>query len=308
MPKPKREKLEAPREHGAALDFVVWQSQQHFNFSNPWEHVEFAVYATFDVVARPGWRLTQFPQTFSELWIVREGGVEIIQEGHHALAQAPCVALIRSGQSRDTRQIGPDSLSILGFSFTATLWGALDFLDFLPLEPVLPQPSARLEELATLMVDESKQQFAGHSLAVQGLGQLALVELWRSHGISATVPATGALHLAEHGELSGALQLVQTRFHEPLDVEQLARACHLSTKHFGRKFRDALGLTPMEYLRRVRLNQARGALASSEAPVGTIARQCGFEDSAHFSRAFKTHWGASPLEFRRTLRQTMRTS
>jgi transcriptional regulator GlxA family with amidase domain len=165
-----------------------------------------------------------------------------------------------------------------------------------------------MKELVEMMVNESKQQLAGHSLAVQGLGQLALVELWRSHGVSASVPAAGALHLAEHGELSGALQLVKTRFYEPLDVEQLAKACHLSTKHFGRKFRHVLGLTPMEYLRQVRLNQARGALASGEAPVGTIARQCGFEDSAHFSRAFKAHWGASPLEFRRTLRQTMRTS
>lgn len=287
-----------------AANFAPWQSRRHFDFAAPWEHVKFAVYSTFDVVARPGWRLSHPRQPYAELWLVREGAVEISQNGRDATATAPCVALLRTGQSRDTRQKGDAPLSILGFSFSATLWGVLDWFDFLPLPPVFPVPPPRLEPLLTQMIEESNRRARGYALALQGWGQLALVELWRAQNDSESVE-WNRLKIAQNDELAAALNLVAARFGEPLEVAQMARAAHLSTKHFGRKFHAALGLTPMEYVRRVRLNHARDLLASGDGSVAQIARQCGFEDGAHFSRAFKTHWGAAPLAFRRTLRQSM---
>jgi AraC-like DNA-binding protein len=284
--------------------FETWQSQQHFNLDAPWEHVGFAVFATYDVVARPGWRISAARQPLTELWLVREGTVEIEQNGRTSIAAAPCVAVLRAGQSRDTRQRGESALSILGFSFSATLWGALDVFDFLPLPPVFSVPTSRLEGLLEQMVDESRRRDRGYSLAVQGLGQLALVEMWRAQDGEGET-AWNHVQRAQSAEMTAALNLIAARYGEPIDVAQLARAAHLSTKYFGRKFRAALGIPPMEYVRRIRLDRARDLLAGGDASVAHIARQCGFDSGAHFSRAFRAHWGASPLEFRRSVRETM---
>ncbi|HEX8834956.1 MAG TPA: AraC family transcriptional regulator, partial [Abditibacteriaceae bacterium] len=233
---------------------LLWHTLRHYNLAAPWEHVEFAVYAAFDVVTRPGWRFIASPQIFHELWLVREGCVEVEQNGRVARAQAqphsPCVVLIRAGESRDTRQSGPEPLSIAGFSFAATVWGALDFLAPQLLPPVSPS-SARLENLMAELVEEAQTQRDGYALAVHGLGQLALVEMLRSCQRDSQKNGNDEVPVERrslpHGELIGALELVRERFAEPVSVEQMARAAHLSPKYFGRKFHAVFGLTPMEY-------------------------------------------------------------
>jgi transcriptional regulator GlxA family with amidase domain len=95
---------------------------------------------------------------------------------------------------------------------------------------------------------------------------------------------------------------VAGHFEEPLDVPALAAAACLSPKHFSRKFKTALHLTPMEYLRNYRLRHAQDMLTSSDATVSQIAWKCGFADPAHFSRAFKQQYGVSPLIFRDSFR------
>ena len=296
-----------------------WLSRAHFNLDDPWEHVDFQVRATFDVVAGAGWRMVQARQFAAELWIVHEGAVAIENGARRAVAVAPCAVLLRAGETRDTRHVEGAALGIAGFSFDARLWGALDFVTLLD-EPLVSPLPATLAPLVAQMVAESRARRAGYSLAVHGLGQLAFVELLRAsatnspganspdesgRGENARDGLARAAALARNPELRAVLQLVASRHDEPLDIAQMARAAHLSPKHFGRKFHAALGLTPMEYLRRFRLNRARDLLASSDQTAGAIARRVGFADEAHFGRAFKREFGLAPGAFRRELKRNL---
>ena len=110
------------------------------------------------------------------------------------------------------------------------------------------------------------------------------------------------LQSAQNGDIAQALQIVASRYAEPLDVAQMAKSLHLSAPHFSRKFKAALGMAPVEYLRVYRLRQARARLSQSDDAVSQVAQSCGFADAAYFSRAFKAQFGSSPLEFRRYLR------
>lgn len=281
---------------------MLWLSRAHFDLADPWEHVDFQVRATFDVVGGAGWRIVQPVQLAAELWIVRAGSVAIELGRQKAIAHAPCAALLSAGQSRDTRHVAGDALSILGFSFDATLWGALDWVALLGLPLTMPLPTP-LAPLIEQMVAESRARRAGYSLAIHGLGQLAFVELLRAQNTPAaqTHGLAHALKLAQNSELRAALELIAKSYDDPLDVPRMARAAHLSPKHFGRKFHAALGLTPMEYLRRFRLNRARDLLAASDETAGAIAHRVGFDDEAHFGRAFKREFGVTPGRFRRSL-------
>ncbi len=282
----------------------LWLAREHFDLLDPWEHVNFQVRSTFDVVAAPGWHFQRERQLVNELWLVREGSVHINLGEREQTVHAPALALLGVAPQRDTRHVNGTRLSILGFAFDATLWGALDFVALLDLPISWPVDLNPFTPLLQRMVEETRGGRAGYSLATSALGALAVVELLRTRPPNGPQRANELELLARHPELSNSLRLISARFGEPLDVAQLARAVHLSSKHFGKKFRDALGVPPMEFVRSFRLNRARDLLASNDETAATIALRCGFDDAAHFSRAFKREFGATPGVFRRAVRET----
>jgi transcriptional regulator GlxA family with amidase domain len=82
-------------------------------------------------------------------------------------------------------------------------------------------------------------------------------------------------------------------------VTSLAREAGMSRSAFARDFRATLGVTPMEFVTRIRLNLARRLLVSTVRSVETIAAEIGFSSRSHFSRVFRDHYGTDPSTFRR---------
>ena len=82
-------------------------------------------------------------------------------------------------------------------------------------------------------------------------------------------------------------------------VKQLARDASMSVPHFFRCFRKVTGSTPISFLRRERINQAKRRLTESADSMKQIAEQVGYSDQFYFSRDFKRLTGVSPSEFRK---------
>jgi AraC-like DNA-binding protein len=82
-------------------------------------------------------------------------------------------------------------------------------------------------------------------------------------------------------------------------VTSLAREAGMSRSAFARDFRATLGVTPMEFVTRIRLNLARRLLVSTVRSVEAIAPEVGFSSRSHFSRVFREHYGTDPSTFRR---------
>ena len=86
---------------------------------------------------------------------------------------------------------------------------------------------------------------------------------------------------------------------EAADLEALAGMAGLSPYHFHRIFRGMVGETPLELLRRLRLERAAFALRTTSTSVTTVAFDAGYETHESFTRAFRTHFGEAPSDFRR---------
>lgn len=93
-----------------------------------------------------------------------------------------------------------------------------------------------------------------------------------------------ALLLASHG---GALEL-----------GELAHLAAMSPFHFHRVFRGMVGETPLELLRRLRLERAAHELAHGERAVTELAFEAGYETHEAFTRSFRSRYGLSPSELR----------
>jgi AraC family transcriptional regulator len=85
---------------------------------------------------------------------------------------------------------------------------------------------------------------------------------------------------------------------EPLSVADAAGVAAMSPFHFQRMFKQAFGVSPMQFLQRRRLEVARRALLQTEDDVTSICLSVGFESLGSFSWLFKRHFGRSPSEFR----------
>lgn len=102
----------------------------------------------------------------------------------------------------------------------------------------------------------------------------------------------------EDPDLGKAVEAMVERPEQPHTLTSLAKLCFLSRSVFARRFREAFGQTPMEYLRGVRLRAAARLLRQSPpVPVYTVAARVGFRSRSQFSRAFKNRFGHSPTEF-----------
>jgi transcriptional regulator GlxA family with amidase domain len=81
-------------------------------------------------------------------------------------------------------------------------------------------------------------------------------------------------------------------------VENMARARHMSSRNFIRRFKSATGLTPGDYLRATRIAIAKQLLESGARSVQTVCEAVGYEDAAFFRALFKRHTGMSPAVYR----------
>jgi transcriptional regulator GlxA family with amidase domain len=100
-----------------------------------------------------------------------------------------------------------------------------------------------------------------------------------------------------------ALAFARDRLHEPLPIERLADAAHLSLRQFGRAFRRETGETPARAVERLRVEAARARLQDGSEPIEMIAQAVGFTDPERMRRAFVKLYGMSPQAVRRLDRQ-----
>jgi AraC family transcriptional regulator len=94
-----------------------------------------------------------------------------------------------------------------------------------------------------------------------------------------------------------AIDHIMSRLQEPLRLSEIARAAKLSPFHFHRVFQALVGVTPADFMKRLRLEKALGMMARGRVSLTAIAFQCGFASSSDFSRCFKQRFGVPPSAF-----------
>ena len=104
----------------------------------------------------------------------------------------------------------------------------------------------------------------------------------------------GLLSALSNPYLGPALMAMHQQVQRVWSVAILAAHAHLSRAAFARRFVEAIGVTPMVYLTRLRMQLARSALAERGISVADAAAMTGYATEAAFSRAFKRTQGCSP--------------
>ena len=103
-----------------------------------------------------------------------------------------------------------------------------------------------------------------------------------------------------------ALGFIETNYMNSMTLEEIAAHVSLSREYFCRLFRQHTGQTPMSYLQRMRIHNAKLMLLGEDISVEEVATRCGFRALSYFYAVFKKHTGQSPWQYQLRHFATMR--
>ncbi|NGP44268.1 AraC family transcriptional regulator [Bacillaceae bacterium SIJ1] len=101
------------------------------------------------------------------------------------------------------------------------------------------------------------------------------------------------------------LSIVQTtsfihkHFAQDIALDDLVKVSQLSRYHFTRRFKQTTGMSPMQYVTKIRIEKAMALLSSTSLQTHSIAKKCGYPEANYFNKVFKKIVGTSPSLFRR---------
>lgn len=91
---------------------------------------------------------------------------------------------------------------------------------------------------------------------------------------------------------------IDVHFQKPVNVNSVAKHCHLSASQLQRRFKQVLGCSLAEYWRMKKLHHAKRALSQKNCSIEAVAFEVGYENLSAFSRRFNKVFGESPSQWR----------
>jgi transcriptional regulator GlxA family with amidase domain len=91
-----------------------------------------------------------------------------------------------------------------------------------------------------------------------------------------------------------AIRAIRERYAEPLEIEVLAKQVAMSPTSFHRHFRAATAMSPLQYQKQIRLQQARSRLMANGDDVAKVGFSVGYDSPSQFSREYTRFFGAPP--------------
>jgi transcriptional regulator GlxA family with amidase domain len=121
---------------------------------------------------------------------------------------------------------------------------------------------------------------------------------WHHDGLAPYMVFRGRL---DHGDatVAGAQSWLATHFSVASPVEEMVRRSGLAERTFKRRFTEATGFAPIDYVQRLRIEDAKRRLERTDASADEISWQVGYEDPAFFRRLFKRVTGLTPGVYRK---------
>lgn len=156
----------------------------------------------------------------------------------------------------------------------------------------------RLGQLIHLAMTESANKRTGGESFLAKLSELMFIEVVRQHLETLAPEETGWLAGLRDPIIGKALSVMHGNLAQDWTIEQLAKQVGLSRSVLAERFAAVIGIPPMQYLARWRMQIASGLLSGGRSNIATIATEIGYGSEAAFSRAFKKMVGMSPSAWR----------
>jgi AraC-like DNA-binding protein len=230
--------------------------------------------------AGPEWRPRAHKHPFCEIVVVVQGMERTVVAGNALLCQPGHILFYPPDCIHEERQAGNVPLEFLCLEFE---WSTLPA----DMPHLSHDRQGRIQEIVRWMLAEEQARYAGKMEYLDmGTKMLAseLLRLVESHPADIVV----AVH-----------DYIQQYLDSPISLDDLAECVQMNKFHFVRIFRARSGMTPIQYVRQIRLDAAYHFVRETNLPLREIAPRVGFANEYHLSRLLKARYGRGARELRR---------
>lgn len=103
-------------------------------------------------------------------------------------------------------------------------------------------------------------------------------------------------------QIAAVMRFIQTNFHKPIGMLEILDAVPMARRSLERKFRQAFGLSVVDRIRQIRVNEVRLKLAGTNEPIMQLAEECGFSSYKYMGQIFQADTGMTPSDYRAQFR------
>jgi AraC family transcriptional regulator len=163
------------------------------------------------------------------------------------------------------------------------------------LEPQFQVQDKLIEQMGLALHRELKASGAEGALYAESMAIALSAHLVQNYSAARIAPVRGLL---SSRDLQTVKDYIEANLTAPLTVAELSEVVNLSIHHFTVLFRRTLGLTPHQYVLKMRIDRATFLLKTTKQPIVTIAHLVGFSTQSHFTRIFHQHTLLTPKQYR----------
>lgn len=169
--------------------------------------------------------------------------------------------------------------------------------DYIKLLPKFRVRHLQVEQISLMLLDEVKNGGSAGYVYVDALTNALCVQLLRNFSASQPQIASSEGGLSDRQILQIA-DYIHEHLAQEIKIAELAELTRMSHFHFSRLFKQAIGVSPHQYVVQQRLERAKHLLKTTELPVMEIAISCGFSSHSHLGKLIRQHTGLSPKAYR----------
>lgn len=233
-------------------------------------------------------------------WCFEGAGVFFVED-RVVPYQAPCASVIYRGQAHIAQSAaqGRSQWYFLSVDDSAFSYGwPAHWLRGHADAPILPAQgdATGVPVLIHTLVEELQRQGTDYLRCAATLTEAILCRHARLAGPGFIPAARWRLQ-----EIAPAITHIANSYTDPVSVPTLAALCGMSEAALRRKFREAVGRSPLDYLHRVRISAAISLLGQENLTILEISARVGYDSQSSFNRQFQRVMGLGPRDYRKRL-------
>ena len=231
--------------------------------------------------AGPEWRPRAHSHPFCEIIVVLRGSERVQVGGRSEICEPGHFLFYPPGCVHEERQCGDGLLEFLCLDFEWPHWPR-------DIANRIHDRQGRVQEITRWLVAEERGSYGRKGWYQDTGARMLAAEILRLH------------ETPREDVLSQVHEYIHHHLDQAISLDDLAACVRVNKFHLARMFRARTGITPMEYIRQVRLDFAHCLLLESDLPLREIAPRAGFANEYHLSRLLKARYGRGAREIRRS--------
>lgn len=248
-------------------------------------------------VVSPGWGNTLHRPAFNRLYYILDGAGYVEVDGVR-FEPVPGDLVLLPAKTSICFGTLPDQPSYTKFwvHFDAKV-GDLNLFDLIKV-PLLVRPvhPETLSALFDSLIQLHREETIVGMLEQQSVMIHILAEYMDSVSPEKMIPVT-----SNEERINAVIEYIENHIEQSVTVEDLSRLLDLHPNYFIKMFRTHMGLSPLQYINRLKIERAKMLLETEDYNISTISYMLGFAQPSYFAKLFKQFVGRSPKEYRKEM-------